>query len=334
MGGTLLLWSALVWAQDAVKLDVVRKGQVGQSPPKLILTPADGGRLDATVSCGSKQASFHGPVSAGTPVELVFDVGLGHHTCSGKLSVELADGTSGEMPLSFSVELLAPMVLGLDRGKVDLAGRRLEVSADRPLRTVEISGYAPDGKQIATGTVNPGNHPAHRALAVPWSATDGDLMRLEVVATDVDGFSSKVELFPWYYEIPHEDVVFESDKDAVRPDEEAKLRAALIEVNKVLDRYGAFATVNLYVGGYTDTVGDAAHNRELSQRRAVAIARWFRKSGFKGAIYTQGFGEQGLAVATGDQVDEVRNRRAAYIVAAETPPTSSQLPGGDWKLLP
>lgn len=332
MGGWLMLWGALVWAQDAVKLDVVRKGLAGQSPPKLILTPADAGTLSVTVSCDGVVGQFRGPVTAGQAVEIPFALGQGHHACSGKLAVELNDGTSGEMPLSFSVEVLAPLKLSVDRTRVDLEGHKLEVTADRALRSVEISGYSPEGKQIVTGTASPGAHPAGRPLAVSWTG-DGDLMRIEVVGTDPDGFAAKVELFPWYYEIPHEDVVFESDQAVVRPDEEGKLRAALVEIQKVLDRYGAYATVNLYVAGYTDTVGDAAHNQELSRKRAVAIATWFQKNGFKGAIYTQGFGEQGLAVSTSDQVDEPRNRRAAYIVAAEAPPAGGQLPGTDWRPL-
>jgi outer membrane protein OmpA-like peptidoglycan-associated protein len=156
---------------------------------------------------------------------------------------------------------------------------------------------------------------------------------MEVLATDADGFTAGVQLFPWYYEIPHEDVVFESNQAVIRPSEEMKLRSALAEAQKVVARYGAFATVNLYVGGYTDTVGNGQSNLFLSEKRAAAIARWFRQNGFQGEIWFQGFGERGLAVPTPDEVDEARNRRSVYVVAAEPPPVTSAMPGAEWKKL-
>ena len=98
-------------------------------------------------------------------------------------------------------------------------------------------------------------------------------------------------------------------------------------------KFKKIAKVNLYVAGYTDSVGDASSNQTLSERRAKEIAKWFRSSGFKGNIFYQGFGEKGQAVPTADNVDEVRNRRSLYIVAAEKPATSQDLPYRQWKPL-
>jgi outer membrane protein OmpA-like peptidoglycan-associated protein len=107
----------------------------------------------------------------------------------------------------------------------------------------------------------------------------------------------------------------------------------MAEIESVQARYGEHAEINLYVGGFTDTVGSAATNRALSQRRARAIAAWFRSAGFSAPVYYQGFGEDGLAVPSGDEVDEPANRRAAYIIAAQPPPISSTLPGDSWTAL-
>ncbi|HCH63856.1 MAG TPA: OmpA family protein, partial [Deltaproteobacteria bacterium] len=85
--------------------------------------------------------------------------------------------------------------------------------------------------------------------------------------------------------------------------------------------------------GYTDTVGPADGNIALSRARAKAIASWFAQNGFTYPIYFQGFGEQGLAVPTPDNTNEAANRRAAYIVAAEVPPTSRAIPSQTWKAL-
>ncbi|MGH2367264.1 MAG: hypothetical protein ACRDI2_03615, partial [Chloroflexota bacterium] len=45
-------------------------------------------------------------------------------------------------------------------------------------------------------------------------------------------------------------------------------------------------------------------------------------------------GERGLAVETGDSVDDVRNRRALYILDTQKPPGGGQVPSqGAWKKL-
>ena len=81
---------------------------------------------------------------------------------------------------------------------------------------------------------------------------------------------------------------------------------------------------NLYVAGYTDTVGNASSNQALSQK-SKAIGIWFQKKGFEGKIYYQGLVKVHL-LFTGDGVDKAENRRALYIVVAEAPPKSSDLP--------
>jgi len=91
--------------------------------------------------------------------------------------------------------------------------------------------------------------------------------------------------------------------------------------------------VKLYIAGCTDTVGDAAHNRELSRKRARSIARWLREHGYDRPIYFHGFGESLLAVGTGDGVDEPRNRRVLYMVGANPPPAGSGIPGVSWSAL-
>ena len=65
----------------------------------------------------------------------------------------------------------------------------------------------------------------------------------------------------------------------------------------------------------------------------MSIAKWFKGKGFDGGIYFQGFGETVLQVPTADNVDEAGNRRVLYIIAAEPPPTSTDIPRSKWKAL-
>jgi outer membrane protein OmpA-like peptidoglycan-associated protein len=104
----------------------------------------------------------------------------------------------------------------------------------------------------------------------------------------------------------------------------------LKQLQDVLDKYGSVVPVKLYIAGCTDTVGDTAHNRDLSRRRARSIATWLRSNGYDMPIYYHGFGESLLAVRTGDGVDEGRNRRALYMVGANPPPAGSGIPSVQW----
>jgi hypothetical protein len=201
--------------------------------------------------------------------------------------------------------------------------------SDRRLDDVQIDVYGPDGARIGGG-----RSPAGGRDRVPldWSS-DGEIVRIDVRATDDAGISALLQLIPWSYAIPHEDVIFATASAEVDPAEAPKLEAAWSELERVVARYGAVVEVRLYVAGYTDTVGSAASNQALSDRRARAIAAWFRDRGFKGPIFYQGFGESAPAVPTPDETAEAANRRALYILAARPPATSADVPRGDWRPL-
>ena len=135
---------------------------------------------------------------------------------------------------------------------------------------------------------------------------------------------------PWFLEIPHEEVLFDTNDAAIHASEAPKLERTLRELEEVLHKYGDIVPVQLYIAGCTDTVGDAGSNQALSQRRAHAIASWLRESGYSHPIYYYGFGESYLAQQTGDEVDNQANRRALYYVGAVPPPPSTGVPQVGW----
>jgi hypothetical protein len=85
-------------------------------------------------------------------------------------------------------------------------------------------------------------------------------------------------------------------------------------------------TPQLYIVGYTDTVGSHPDNDVLSQNRAKSISKYFLEHGFWAEIHFAGLGERALRVETGDNVDEVRNRRARYILSVQKPSPSHETP--------
>jgi OOP family OmpA-OmpF porin len=69
------------------------------------------------------------------------------------------------------------------------------------------------------------------------------------------------------------------------------------------------------IEGHTDTVGSAALNQSLSDRRAASVRAYLMsRFGVEGErLVSVGLGETRLAVPTGDNVDEPRNRRVQIV---------------------
>jgi len=317
----VLVLPTAAFAQDAIKMEIVRVGQTGQATPAFVVHPqVTLDDLTVEVRCGGVSEKRNGKASPGTAVRLELAVPVGSHACSGRLAIRTADGGEGEMPLSFKVQMHPPLQVSVPRDSVDLSGKKLSAVLDRDAKGVTVEVVGAGGVVIGHGNGGSGSWPAGQPIPVTWTDSGDEILQLRVVGTDVDGFWGQVDLSPWAYEVPHEDVVFESGKSIVRAEETHKLESALVEVRKIADKYGSIAKINLYVAGHTDTVGSAQTNLTLSRDRARAIARWFVANGFEHPVYYQGFGENSLAVATPDETDEAANRRAAYIVAAEPPP--------------
>lgn len=77
-----------------------------------------------------------------------------------------------------------------------------------------------------------------------------------------------------------------------------------------------FNPVQVVVSGYSDTVGSAASNDELSKRRAAVVAAALRIRGIsRDDMKVNGYGEEFLAKRTGDGVAEAKNRRVEISVA-------------------
>lgn len=98
----------------------------------------------------------------------------------------------------------------------------------------------------------------------------------------------------------------------------AELAPAAIEV---LDNLGKalgsarLAGYRFRVEGHTDTVGPAALNQALSERRATAVATWLtaRYAIQPARLMAVGLGETELAVPTPDNTPEPRNRRVCVV---------------------
>jgi outer membrane protein OmpA-like peptidoglycan-associated protein len=91
--------------------------------------------------------------------------------------------------------------------------------------------------------------------------------------------------------------------------------ASRAQFDRIKAELAARPAPEIVVVGHTDRVGAVAYNDELSLRRARSVRAALIEAGIAGfAIEVAGRGEREPAVATADEVDEERNRRAEIVV--------------------
>lgn len=227
---------------------------------------------------------------------------------------------------------LPPLEVHIDKQRVDLERRQLELRMSRPAGRVELKVYGESGMLLAEVEQSFDGKPAKAPLLVRWSTnSDEPVARIEVFAFDKYDYFKGLALVPWSFSVPHEEVVFETNSAEIRPSEEPKLQASLEVIERALQKHEDLGKISLFVAGHTDTQGEPRHNLQLSRQRARAIAVWFRKQGLTLPIAYEGFGETSLKVKTADEVDEPQNRRVDYVLSVEIPRFKSTGGTPSWK---
>jgi outer membrane protein OmpA-like peptidoglycan-associated protein len=91
--------------------------------------------------------------------------------------------------------------------------------------------------------------------------------------------------------------------------------AATLELRPVMDVLVEYDRTQVLVFGYTDDVGDAAYNQDLSDRRALAVARLLVQAGVDPRrILVAGLGEENPVASNETDAGRARNRRVELVV--------------------
>ncbi|MEM6990593.1 MAG: OmpA family protein, partial [Myxococcota bacterium] len=250
----------------------------------------------------------------------------------------------GDVSGAFAFEIVKTKAAGkvgklkVRSSREDIVKRtKAEFESTFQLARYEYKIYDSDGEVAAAGTKEDAGVAPGGTFTVEWPANE--VFMIWVRGEDEFGRFTEYKLVPWSVEIPHTEINFDSGKWNVKNDESGKLDDAvavafneLIALDKVNEAVQANLTPQLYIVGYTDTVGNAGKNQKLSNSRAKQIAQYFYDKGFWAEIYYAGMGERGLRVQTDDNVDEVRNRRALYLIGVQKPGAGGQIPSS-WKRL-
>ena len=311
---------------DAVNVSLTNKAMKGKGSPAVhveILEPIAGFRL-VLARDGGKPQEWKGGGKPGVTRTIELSQPDGVSKWAGELVINFPNGTTGNMPLEFETELAGQLVLTVDKEKdVDIPGRKLRFSANQPVAKVHLKVLMDTGASVVDDDIAFNGEPAGTKLEVTWPEGKGQVLRVDLRVFGKSGVYNGIELTPWRIDIPHEEVNFASGKWDIPDDEAKKLEASLKLVLDAVTKFAGLADIKLYVAGHTDTVGPTASNRTLSLNRAKSIGAWFRKKGVRIPVLYEGFGEEALAIATRDEQDEPKNRRAEYILAIDDPTTKN-----------
>jgi outer membrane protein OmpA-like peptidoglycan-associated protein len=106
-----------------------------------------------------------------------------------------------------------------------------------------------------------------------------------------------------------EDILFATDQNALQGTAEAKLK----QISSSLAKRFKGASIGVY--GSTDSVGDAAHNKQLGTDRANAVKEWLVKNGgidtAKLSVHT--FGETKPVATNSTQSGRQQNRNVSIV---------------------
>jgi outer membrane protein OmpA-like peptidoglycan-associated protein len=105
-------------------------------------------------------------------------------------------------------------------------------------------------------------------------------------------------------------ILFETGQASLKPQAQHDLG----EFAKILQKY---PDTNVAIEGFTDSVGNEAYNRKLSQERADAVVAYLSQAGVARArLVSEGFGEARPVASNASEAGRAKNRRVEIHITA------------------
>jgi outer membrane protein OmpA-like peptidoglycan-associated protein len=163
--------------------------------------------------------------------------------------------------------------------------------------TAKVKALVPHTEVVAAA---PATATAEQSVSNSLSASQTALTAIDPNNVDVNALVKALNL---------QIINFASGSSEIPADNKAILDQAVTLLNKV-------SGVKLNVGGHTDSTGNAASNKALSQRRAQAVVDYLTSKGVDASkLVAQGHGsDQPVAENTTDE-GRFKNRRIEFSVA-------------------
>lgn len=275
-------------------------------------------------------------IGRGEVRRLTWRQGLGTFEYQGEARIKYYSGKKERLRFAFQVAVVEPLSVRMTRQDVDGKRHKLRFWVNRAPVQVEFTVKGDGGQLIDNQTIKKPKYIHGKPITLHWADTGGPGETVEQIiikVSDKYGFGYQMRAIPFTIYIPHDEVQFKSGSAHIRKTEIAKLRATLRKIRTALRKHAGQFQIQLYIAGYTDTVGSHRYNLNLSHRRARSIAAFFMRQRLRIPIHYQGFGESVLAVGTPDETPNNKNRRALYILSAGQPDVCPTLPRADWRRL-
>jgi len=313
----------------------VRATVSGNEMPAFVIEPVEPVRsllIKLTRQDGRRLQVGASNVAAGSKRELRVQQPNGSYTYKAEFQVLWGSGEKSEFEMSYKLTRSGKLELFVKPGDIDLDAGTMSFKLSNPASHAELLIVLEGGQKLPLITKSYNNAPAGSVLSLRWKAPH-NIDHMDFKAYDQAGFWKAIRITPFTIAIPHDDVVFDNAKWNIKKSEEPKLEDTMGQIRDALKKHGTLLQLELYVAGYTDTVGSPSYNQNLSTNRARSIAAWFAAHGLRIPIHYQGFGEEILAVPTPDETPEPKNRRALYILSAQLPVGIKSIPRQDWRSL-
>ncbi|HKK45592.1 MAG TPA: OmpA family protein [Balneolaceae bacterium] len=105
------------------------------------------------------------------------------------------------------------------------------------------------------------------------------------------------------------DVLFDFDKASLKPGGEQA-------VSKLAQFLGEYPKRNVMIEGYTDNIGSATYNKQLSRRRAKSVREALLDRGISSnRIQIRGYGEEYPVATNSTEAGRQRNRRVEVVIS-------------------
>ena len=320
-------WTVPALAQDAFKYELLQEHNEKQ--PAMLRVIALQNLTDVKVSvdhCGAKGIGQTFPkIAAGGNETLSWNQPKGEYDCVINITAKAGLNQPISFRASHKFKSISPLSVEANLSELKPDLNHINLRTTRPVTESSVTVMAEDGSEI---DVVEKKFAPTREPKIEWKPNDKLPAVIDIKVGDGKGGPASFTVV--YFKIPHTDIVFDTAKSDIRPEQEPHLQDSLDKINDILSKYTKVA-VELYITGHTDTVGSAASNDKLSRERAKSIATWFRDHGLNIPTYYRGVGERGLAVATPDETPNEQNRRAVYILSNQAPQENPPL--GAWDKL-
>lgn len=320
-------WAQFAPASGAVRYEVIDSHPVSEPAQFKLIANAKLKNVNVKIyNCGQNAiAQFYPEIPAGGAKLIQWTQPEGSYACQISLSGKDGVGNDWNLIKTHAFQSVTPIELNVNLRDLTPDMHDVTLKTTTPMTRAAIAVSDEDGSQIDAVDQTVARTKTHK---LSWTPNGKKPAMLEIKVWDDKNSWATNTIF--YFRIPHTDIVFDTAKHDIRRDQEHHLRESLDKILEVIRTYQRVA-VDLYITGYTDTVGSAAANDKLSLSRAKAIASWFRANGLAIPTYYRGAGERALAVPTPDETPNEKNRRAVYILS-NRPPIDSEDLGGFTKL--